>query len=713
MASLYIPPTQYIHNYHPLNPKLSIKVSLNHLLKVQEYKPHNKQISPQCKASQIQEALECLSNVGPNNLVNKPKIYGDILQECVYGRDFLLGQQIHANIIKKGESLAKNDYVETKLVIFYAKCDALEAANVLFKGVIERNVFSWAAIIGLYCRLGYCNEALLGFCAMLEDGVLGDNFVLPNVLKACGAVMLIGFGKGVHGYVVKLGFQDCVFAASSLVDMYGKCGYIGEARKVFDGMFERNVVAWNSMISSCVQNGLNEEAIGIFYDMRMEGLEPTRVTMVGFLSASASICAVEEGKQAHAMALLSGMDLDDILGTSIINFYFKVGLIDDAELVFSRMLKKDVVTWNLLISCYVQHSQAERGIQLCRQMRLENFNYDSVTLVSILSALAELKSLKLGREAHCYCIKNDLVYDVVVVSSTVNMYAKCERINVARKVFDFTKKRDLALWNTILAAYAEIGMSGETLSLFYQMQLEGVPPNVISWNLVIRSLLRNECVNEAMDIFREMQSVGIVPNLITYTTIITALVSNGSSNEAITLFCKMLEEGIQPDILSISCILSACKLTASLRCGKAVHSYIFRHHVFLTVQLATSLVGMYSECGKLRQAKMVFDMVVPKQLPLYNVMISGYALHGFAKEALVLFKHLLKEGIEPDSITFTHVLSACSHAGLMKEGLEIFADMVSEYHVKPSAEHYDCVVDLLSRCGNLHDASQLNFKNAV
>ncbi|KAL1822607.1 hypothetical protein ACET3Z_009385 [Daucus carota] len=278
MASLYIPPIQYIHNHHPLNPKLSIKVSLNHLLKFQEYKPHNKHVSPQCKASQIQEALECLSNAGPNNLANKPKIYGDILQECVYGRDFLLGQQIHASIIKK----------------------------------------------------------------------------------------------------------------------------------------------------------------------------------------------------------------------------------------------------------------------------------------------AELKSLKLGREAHCYCIKNDLVCDVAVMSSTVDMYANCERINVARKVFDYTEKRDLALWNTILAAYAEIGMSGETLSLFYQMQLEGLPPNVISWNLVILSLLRNERVNEAMDIFREMQSVGIVPNLITYTTIITALVRNGSSNEAITLFCKMMEEGIQPDILSISCILSASALKFSL-----------------------------------------------------------------------------------------------------------------------------------------------------
>ncbi|KAL8125824.1 hypothetical protein AgCh_013206 [Apium graveolens] len=613
MASLCTPTTPYISILHSLNPKFSIKFSLNHLLKFQENKSQINHISPQCKAAQIQEALECLSNAGPNNLSNKPQIYGDILQECVYQRDFLLGQQIHANIIKNGESLAKNDYVETKLVIFYSKCDALEAANVLFNGFSERNVYSWAAIIGLYCRLHYCNEALLGFCEMLKDDVLGDNFVLPNVLKACGALMLIGFGKGVHGYVLKLGFQDCVFVGSSLLDMYGKCGVVGDAEKVFDGMFVRNAVSWNSMISSCVQNGLNEEAIKIFYDMRVEGFEPSHVTMVGFLSASANICGVEEGKQAHAIALLSGMDLDDILGTSIINFYSKVGLVDDAEVVFSRMLKKDVVTWNLLISCYVQHGQAERGIHLCRLMRLENFKYDSVTLASILSASAELKILKLGREAHCYCIKNDLICDVVVVSNTVNMYANCERFNIARKVFDYAKKRDLVMWNTIMAAYAEIGISGETLSLFYRMQLEGVPPNVVSWNLVILSLFRNKRVKEAMDFFTEMRSLGIVPNLTTYTMLIAGLARNELGREAITLFCKMLEEGIQPNDESIIGILSSCKLTASLRCGKAVHSYIFRHNILLTAPLATSLVDMYAKCGNLGQAKLVFDMAIPKQ----------------------------------------------------------------------------------------------------
>lgn len=213
------------------------------------------------------------------NFLIGPEIYAELLQGCVYERDIFMGQQLHALIIKNGESFARNEYVETKLVVFYAKCSHFEATACLFFRIKKQNEFSWAAIIGMNCRMGFSERALFGFCEMQENGILADNFVVPNVLKACGALQLVGFGKGVHGYVLKMGFAECVFVASSLVDMYGKCGVLDEARKKFDKMPERNVVAWNSMIASYVQNGKNEEAIEVFQDMRVEEMELTRVTV--------------------------------------------------------------------------------------------------------------------------------------------------------------------------------------------------------------------------------------------------------------------------------------------------------------------------------------------------------------------------------------------------------------------------------------------------
>lgn len=704
------------------NPQLSSskpiehhKPSQTHFTKLQEnanhhqilYKSYFNQMSSLSKQTQIQEAVNLLVEMDLENLHIGPEIYGELLQACVYERALHTGKQIHARIIKKGEVFARNDYIETKLVIFYAKCDARKASNRLFRRVRLKNVFSWAAIIGLNCRMGFYKEALLGFLEMQDNGLLPDNFVVPNVLKACGALEWIGIGKGVHGSVVKLGGSGCVFVASSLVDMYGKCGVVDDARKVFDEMLERNVITWNSMIVSYVQNGLNEEAIKVFCDMREEGVEPTHVTVSSFLSASANLGALEEGKQGHAVAVVSGLELNTILGSSIINFYSKVGLIEDAELVFSRMIEKDVVTWNLLISGYVQIGEVDKALDICHLMRLENLRFDSVTLASLMSAFADIRNLKFGKEGHCYCIRNNLEADVVVASSIVDLYAKCEKIDCARRAFDSAKTRDLVLWNTLLAAYAGLGHSGEALKLFYQMQLESVPPNVMSWNSLIFGFLKNGQVNEAQDMFLQMQSLGVQPNLVTWTTLISGLVENGFGYEAIQVFHQMQEAGIKPNVVSIICVLKACIDMASLQNGRVVHGYLIRHSLNLSIPIATSLVDMYAKCGNIDQAKRVFDMISDKELPIYNAMISSYALHGQAVEALALYQRLKEEGLQPDSVTFTNALYACSHASLVSEGLELLDDLLSNRNINPSIEHYGCVVNLLSRCGNVDEAFRL------
>ncbi|KAF2310714.1 hypothetical protein GH714_016529 [Hevea brasiliensis] len=337
----------------------------------------------------------------------------------------------------------------------------------------------------------------------------------------------------------------------------------------------RNVVTWNSMIVGYVQNGFYQEAIEEFYNMRLEDIEQSRVNLSGFLSASVNLGAIEEGKQGHAIAILGGFELDNILGSSILNFYSKVGLIEDAELVFSRMVEKDVVSWNLLISCYVHREQIEKALDVCRLMRLENMKFDSVTLASILSACASTKNIKLGREGHCYSIRNNLESDAVVVSGITNMYAKCGRIDDAR------------------------------------MQLESVPPNVTSWNALICGFLRNGEINKARDMFSEMQAVGVHPNLATLTSFISGLVDNGFRNEAVLMFQKTQEYGIRPNVVSIINTISACTDVALLLYGRAIHGYIIRHELWSQVPIANALVDMYWNLDE------AFRFILPVPLELH------------------------------------------------------------------------------------------------
>ncbi|KAJ4950121.1 hypothetical protein NE237_026953 [Protea cynaroides] len=717
MASLPLPSVSNPHFSHfkSAQTRKSLNVATTGLSNLFEsekasqipYKSYFHHISSLCKESRIHDAIAALTEMESEDLPVGPEIYGELLQGCLYERALFTGQQIHARLIKNGDFFSKNEYIETKLVVFYAKCLISDFATELFLRARKHNVFSWAAMIGLHCRVGSYEEALLGFCRMLHNGVSPDNFVVPNALKACSALQLIGFGKGVHGYVLKTGFDYCVFVASSLIDMYGKWGVLEDGRKVLDAMPERNAVAWNSMIVGYVQNGMNEETMDAFNEMRLQGIDPTRVTISSFLTASANLEALTEGRQAHAIAVLSGLELDIILGTSLINFYSKIGSVKDAELVFSRMLEKDVVTWNLLISCYVRDGQVDKALDLCCKMRLESLRFDSVTLASVLSASADIRNLELGKAAHCYCIRNNFESDVVVASGIVDLYAKCQRIGNARQIFDATTHRDLVLWNTLISAYSEVGLSGEALKLFYQMQFEGVPPNLASWNSVILGLLRNSQVDEAKDMFSQMRSIDMQPNLITWTTLISGLAHNGHWYDAILFFKEMQSVGIQPNTVSIVCMLSACTDIVSLRCGRTIHAYVLKHELSSCISIATSLVDMYAKCGSINLAKKVFDTISRKELPCYNAMISAYALHGHAAEAFALFKQLQEEELEPDGITFTGVLSACSHAGMVDRGLELFAEMLSVYHVMPSIQHYGCVVSLLSHSGSLEEALRL------
>ncbi|KAH9620710.1 hypothetical protein KSS87_004916 [Heliosperma pusillum] len=273
----------------------------------------------------------------------------------------------------------------------------------------------------------------------------------------------------------------------------------------------------------------------------------------------------------------------------------------------------------------------------------------------------------------------------------VDMYAKGGNLVYARRIFDSSSEKDLIVWNTLLAAYAELERSGEAMKLFYEMQLQGFHPNVISWNSLLSALLRNHQVDEAKQMFSQMSITGVEPNVVTCTTLLTGLVQNGFGFEAILLFKQMQEAGVKPNAVSLTALLSACISITSLILGKAFHGYLIRRWQQFSTEIVTSLVDMYAKCGSIAYAVKVFTMTAQKNLALYNAMISAYGLHSQAQEALTLYKKMSVENIEPDDVTFTSILSACSHEGLVDQGIEVFADIMSVYNKKPTMEHYTCL----------------------
>ncbi|KAI9384290.1 hypothetical protein POPTR_012G041200v4 [Populus trichocarpa] len=551
-------------------------------------------------------------------------------------------------------------------------------------------VYFWNALIRCSIRPGLLNHSLALFRNMWRLGWTPDNYTFPLVFKACGDLMCCRLGASIHGVVFLTGFESNVFVCNAIVAMYGRCGELDCARKLFDEMCERRVydlVSWNSIVAVYVQRGDCKNALRLFDRMCKLGdidMRPDVVSLVNVLPACASMGAWLHGKAVHGIAVRSGSFEDLFVGNALVDMYAKCGMVDEASKVFDRIKEKDVVSWNAMVNGYSQIGRFEDALGLFEKMREENIELNvvswsaviagfaqrglgcetldvfremqvcgskpnEVTLVSLLSGCASVGALLHGKETHCYAIKcmlnfegSDLEDDLMVINALIDMYAKCKSINVARTMFDSIepKDKDVVSWTVMIGGYAQHGEANDALELF-------------SW------------------IFKQ-------------------------------------DGLVKPNCFTISCALIACARLAALRLGRQIHAYILRNHfdsAFLYV--ANCLIDMYAKSGDIDVARFVFDNLKQKNFVSWTSLMTGYGMHGRGKEALEVFDEMRRVGLQSDGVTLLVVLYACSHSGMIDQGIKFFNSMSKEFGVIPGQEHYACMVDLLGRAGRLNEAMEL------
>eukprot|EP01018_Ginkgo_biloba_P033672 Gb_37465 [translate_table: standard] len=531
--------------------------------------------------------------------------------------------------------------------------------------------------------------------------VLGD-----RLLQACGNIKSPEGVKQIHGYMLKSG-RD---VPTKLVIMYVKCECLRDARSVLDRMEKTDMVSWTAVIGAYARHGFCEEALSLYYQMEVKGIQPDNFIFPSVLKACGGLAALEQGKEIHKLIKRRGYESDSFVESALVNMYVKCASLEDARLVFNKMSRKNVVTWsamisgyaqnghedealklfhemqlagirptvvswNSLISGYVQNGNGVKALKLYRQMRLAGVKPSPATIVSILPTCGNSALIQQGKEIHDYIIKTGFESDVCVGSGLIDMYAKSEDIDYARQVFDSMFQRNTVAWNSIIAGYCQNGHPDEALKLFRQMQSVGLRANVISWTSVIAGYTQNGRGEDALKLLGEMQAAGEKPNSVT-----------------------------------IASILPACANLVALHQGKEIHCYTIRNRFESDVFAGTAIIDMYAKCGSIKNARQVFDKMPRRNVVSWNAMIAGYAMHGHGKEALQAFCLMREMGLKPNHITFTGVLSACSQAGLVDEGWHYFDIMTQNYCITPHMEHYACMVNLLGRIGHLHEAQDFIAK---
>ena len=272
------------------------------------------------------------------------------------------------------------------MIIGLMRCGMVEESKRLFHGLKERDSISWTTMISGLMQNGMEREAVDMFREMRLAGFTMDQFTFGSVLTACGSLLALGEGKQIHAYVIRTDHKDNVFMGSALVDMYAKCKSIKSAETVFKKMTQKNVVSWTAMLVGYGQNGFNEEAVKIFFEMQRNGVEPNDFTLGSVISSCANLASLEEGAQFHCQALVFGLISFITVFNVLITLYGKCGSMEDSYQLFVEMNTRDEVSWTALLSGYGQFGRANERIDLFERMLASGLKPDAVTFIGVLSA---------------------------------------------------------------------------------------------------------------------------------------------------------------------------------------------------------------------------------------------------------------------------------------------------------------------------------------
>ncbi|XP_031478026.1 pentatricopeptide repeat-containing protein At1g06143 [Nymphaea colorata] len=421
---------------------------------------------------------------------------------------------------------------------------------------------------------------------------------------------------------------------------------------------------------------------------------------------------LSELKAVHATVVKGDLCNDGRVATQLLGACSSVGMMDYAVLIFAHIRKPEVYAWNVMIRGFDRCALPGDAVRFYGDMLKSGVRPTSFTFSSVIKACSRSSSLRLGEEIHGHVFKGGFGSEVFVQTSLVDFYSNLGEINRARKVFDEMTLRDAVAWTAMIAGHAKAGDVESARKLFELMSEK----STVSWNTMIAAYARSGDVDAAASLFDSMTN----KDLVSWTSMIYCYAQNRCFKKAVMEFERMQMAGVDPDEVTLSTVISACAHLGALEIGKKIHFFISQHEqIFLDVYIGSALIDMYAKCGSIERALLVFFKLHEKNLFCWNSLVEGLAMHGYAVEAIALFRRMeMEKKVIPNGVTFVSVLSACAHAGLVDVGREVFSRMTRIYAIKPEIEHHGCMVDLLSRAGYLEDAmaliNDMNMKpNAV
>ncbi|CAA7041183.1 unnamed protein product [Microthlaspi erraticum] len=430
-----------------------------------------------------------------------------------------------------------------------------------------------------------------------------------------------------------------------------------------------NAFIYNTMISAVSSS--KRECFALYSSMISRSVSPDRQTFLYLMKASSFLSEV---KQVHCHIIACGgcLSLGNYLWNALVKLYMELGSLGFAEKVFDVMPERDVTSFNTMIVGYAKKGFTLEAMELYYKMVGDGIEPDEYAVLGLLVCCGQLSDIRLGKGVHGWIERRrpGSSSNLILSNALLDMYFKCKESGLAKRAFDMMMKKDMRSWNTMVGGFVKLGDMEAAQDVFDRMPKR----DLVSWNSLLFGYSKKGCDQRAVrELFYEMLIVEkVIPDRVTMVSLISGAANNGELSQ-----------------------------------GRWVHGLVIRLKLKVDAFLGSALIDMYCKCGIIERAFMVFKTVSEKDVTLWTTMITGFAFHGNGNQALQLFEEMQEEGVTPNKVTLLAVLTACSHSGLVEEGLHIFNEMKEKFGFDPETEHYGSLVDLLCRAGRVDEAKEL------
>ncbi|KAF4380410.1 hypothetical protein F8388_024703 [Cannabis sativa] len=491
--------------------------------------------------------------------------YADMLQDCIENRKPRRGMGLHCEILKRGGCL--DLFASNILLNMYVKSNLLSDAHNLFKEMTRLNTISFVTLIQGISESQHFVEGINLFVRLHREGHELNGFVFTTMLKLLVKMGRAELGWNLHACIFKLGHDSNAFVATALIDAYSICGHVDIASHVFNGIIFKDMVSWTGMITCYTENECFEDALELFFRMRIVGFKPNNFTFASLLKAYVGLEALDAGQSMHAFVIKSHYHDDKFVGLALLDLYTKSGDIGDACRVFEEMPKTDVVPWSFMIARYAQKDQCDEAIDLFLKMRQALVSPNEFAHASVLQACSTKGNLVLGKQIHAHVTKVCLDTNVFVSNALMDVYAKCGEIDNSMKLFVESPNTNDVSWNTMIVGFVQLGDDEKALSLFSRMLRLQIPATGVTYSSTLRASCSNAgLLEQGQAYFNSMtQEYGIEPCIEHYTCMVGLFGRLGHLDKAV----ELIEEiPYDPSIMLWRALLGACVIHNDVELGK-------------------------------------------------------------------------------------------------------------------------------------------------